>query len=102
MVTPYVGYDIDPKFGPGTVNGRDIHTLVGIHGSEYRSGFGDIRIGGKYIFVRGPNFGIGVDAFLKIPTASETEGRGTGKLDGGASLVVSGTAGGVNLAANAG
>jgi outer membrane protein OmpA-like peptidoglycan-associated protein len=104
MVTPYVGYDIDPK-DPliGTVNGRVTVTPVGEHGAEYRSGFGDIRLGGKYVFVRGANFGVGVDGFLKIPTASQKEGRGTGKVDVGASFVVSGTVGtSMTIAANAG
>src|SRR5262245_60773644 len=104
MVTPYVGYDIDPKIPiVGTVNGRATLLPVALEGAEYRHGFGDIRVGGKYIFKRSGTFGVGVDGFLKIPTASQHEGRGTGKVDVGASFVVSGNVGhALNIAGNAG
>ncbi len=89
LVVPYIGYDIDPKIpDQGTVNGRRTILPVGTEGSQYRSGFGDIRIGGKYVFTRRRGFGVGVDGFLKIPSASQEEGRGTGKVDAGAMLVV--------------
>ncbi len=106
MVTPYVGYDIDPKFGVNfldTVNGKRVSPIVTGRGAEYRDGFGDLQVGAKYTFVRMDNGGVGVRGFVKIPTADDQEGVGTGKADFGFDFIASGHVGtGLGLAGNVG
>lgn len=107
MVTPFVGYDIDPKFPftrVDTVNGRQVIPLIDTkHGAEWRDGFGDIQVGAKYSFIRSDRGGIGVRGFIKIPTADEQEGVGTGKADVGFDFIASGVLGDVlGVAGNVG
>lgn len=106
MVTPHVGYDIDPKFAleePDTVNGKEVLPEIATkHGSEWRDGFGDIQIGAKWVYHHGPH-SIGVRPFVKIPTASAEEGVGTRKMDFGFDFLASTTVGNaVEVAGNVG
>jgi outer membrane protein OmpA-like peptidoglycan-associated protein len=64
--------------------------------SSWQTGFGDIRIGAKYGFLsdyRGDPLGLAVKASLKLGTADEAKGLGTGKTSFDAHLVASKTLG---------
>jgi len=58
----------------------------------WSTGFGDITVGAKYNILseyRDEKVGLGVRGFVKLPTASDDEGLGTGSASGGAHLVLS-------------
>jgi len=63
---------------------------------RWSTGFGDVWLGGKYNILsewEDKPVGLGVRGFIKIPAASEDEGHGTGKVSGGAHVVLSKTLG---------
>ena len=73
----YRGIEIDNKWGTGVWNG------VPSTGNEWRSGFGDIWAGLKFQLLNPDegNVGFGLLGRVKIPTASSSDGVGTGKID---------------------
>jgi len=76
------------------VGGRPTHVGPGKRaaaaspGTSMESGFGDMLLRGTYTLKRdGPKaFDLGLAGKLKLPTASEEKGLGTGEMDGGAGL----------------
>ena len=70
--------------GPGTVVGGDRPIVLDGNGSPTRvsvSGFGDVVGALTYTVVEASNLMIDVTGKVKFPTASETDGLGTGKTD---------------------
>lgn len=59
--------------------------------SGWDHGLGDLRVGAKVNLVGEPDAynGLAVDGVLKIPTADQDKGIGTGKVDFGADLIAS-------------
>jgi len=64
-----------------------------VAGAErWQTGFGDVRVGLKYKVMddyRGAGAGLAVRGYVKLPTADEAKGLGTGKASGGADLILS-------------
>jgi len=59
---------------------------------HWQTGFGDIRVGGKYKFLddyRSDAVGLALKAYVKLGTADEAKGLGTGKASYGADLILS-------------
>ncbi len=78
--------DADALFQPGYVND---YPFVA---SSWETGVGDVKLGLKYKFLddyRGDPVALAVRGFVKLPTADEKLGLGTGKASGGADLVLS-------------
>jgi len=58
----------------------------------WETGVGDVHLGAKYKFLddyRGDAVALALRAFVKLPTADEAKGLGTGKVSGGGDLVLS-------------
>ncbi|MFI5183323.1 MAG: OmpA family protein [Vicinamibacteria bacterium] len=58
----------------------------------WQTGFGDIRVGGKYKFLddyRSDSVGLAAKAYVKFGTADEAKGLGTGKTSFGGDLILS-------------
>src|SRR5437867_2576992 len=69
---PYISYNLDNEIHGGPLDGFD-----------GESGLGDLTVWGKYRFLEGsPSVTAG--AFLTLPTGSEDDGLGTGKVTPGA------------------
>jgi hypothetical protein len=78
--------DADALFQPGFVN--DFPFVA----TPWQTGVGDVRLGAKLNLLdddRGEPVGVALRAFVKLPTADEEKGLGTGKLSTGADLVLS-------------
>src|SRR5258708_129781 len=78
--------DADALFQPGFYN-----DLPGVS-TPWQSGFGDVRLGGKYKFLddyRGEGVGLAVKAAVKFGTADQALGLGTGKTSFAADLILS-------------
>ncbi len=78
--------DADALFQPGFVND---YPLVA---SPWQTGVGDVALGGKYKFLddfRGAPVALAARAYVKLPTADENKGLGTGKASFGGDLIVS-------------
>jgi outer membrane protein OmpA-like peptidoglycan-associated protein len=61
---------------------------------HWTTGFGDIKVGVKYAFLsdyRGDAVGLALKAVVKLPTASDTDGLGTGKAAFAGDLILSKT-----------
>ena len=59
---------------------------------HWATGFGDVKVGLKYAFLndyRGDAVGLAVRAVVKLPTASDTDGLGTGKTAFASDLILS-------------
>jgi outer membrane protein OmpA-like peptidoglycan-associated protein len=59
---------------------------------HWQTGVGDLKVGGKYKVLddyRGDQVGLAVKGYVKIPTADEKKGLGTGKASYGADLILS-------------
>jgi outer membrane protein OmpA-like peptidoglycan-associated protein len=59
---------------------------------HWTTGFGDVKLGIKYAFLndyRGDALGLALRGVVKLPTASDTDGLGTGKAAFAADLVLS-------------
>lgn len=69
--------DIDPKEGPGFYNNR----FIGENSAA--TGIGDLQVGLKVrlVDVMEKGFGVAFVGHVKVPTASDEEGTGTGKVD---------------------
>ncbi len=83
--------NVDAIFQPGFVND---YPLAGTTSSSpgWQTGFGDVKLGAKYKFLDdylGDGVGLAVRGYVKLPTADEAKGLGTGKFSGGADLVLS-------------
>jgi len=71
---------------PGFVNDYPFVT------TSWQTGFGDVWLGLKVNLLndqRGDAAGLAIRGFVKIPTADEAKGLGTGKVSGGADLILS-------------
>jgi len=100
-----IGYGLTDRlevFGSlGIQNRTKAHYLAEVGGpneypfidSGWRTGFGDVNVGLKYglldDYTRGDPVGLALRGFVKLPTADETKGLGTGKVSVGADLVLS-------------
>jgi len=65
---------------------------LGAGTQHWQTGFGDIRLGAKYAFLNdriGDPLGLAVKASVKLPTADDEKGLGTGKMSFDAHLVAS-------------
>jgi len=61
---------------------------------SFATGFGDIWLGAKYSVMSdylGDSVGLAIKGFVKLPTADEAKGLGTGKASFGADLILSKT-----------
>lgn len=74
--------------GKPTLVGTGKRAVTADPGTVTESGFGDILLRGTYALKRdGPgSFDLGLAGKLKLPTASEDKGLGTGEMDEGAGL----------------
>jgi outer membrane protein OmpA-like peptidoglycan-associated protein len=62
--------------------------------SSWETGFGDVKLGAKYKFLddyRGEPVALALKGYVKLPTADEAKGLGTGKASFGADLILSKT-----------
>jgi outer membrane protein OmpA-like peptidoglycan-associated protein len=79
--------DADALFQPGRVND---YPFVA---TPWETGRGDLKVGAKFKFLDdymyGDPLGLAIRGFVKIPTADEDLGLGTGKVSWGADLVLS-------------
>src|SRR5262245_586659 len=78
--------DADALFQPGFVND---YPLVS---TGWETGLGDVRLGLKYKLLddyESQPIGMAIRGDVKLPTADEQEGLGTGKVSGGIALVLS-------------
>jgi outer membrane protein OmpA-like peptidoglycan-associated protein len=78
--------DADALFQTGFVNDYPFVT------NPWQTGVGDVRLGAKYKFLddyRGDAVGLALRGYVKLPTADEAKGLGTGKFSGGGDLVLS-------------
>jgi outer membrane protein OmpA-like peptidoglycan-associated protein len=58
----------------------------------WQTGMGDLRVGAKYKMLddyRQDQVGLAIRGYVKLPTADEAKGLGTGKASGGADLILS-------------
>jgi outer membrane protein OmpA-like peptidoglycan-associated protein len=100
------GYGVSNRaevFGAvGIQNRTKAHYLAELGGpNEYpfpdrgwETGFGDVFLGAKYSFLNdylGDAVGLAIKGFVKLPTADEAKGLGTGKASFGADLILSKT-----------
>jgi hypothetical protein len=70
------------------------NNLVPLGTEHWTTGFGDAKLGLKYAFLndyRGDAVGLALRGVVKLPTASDTDGLGTGKADFAGDLVLSKT-----------
>jgi outer membrane protein OmpA-like peptidoglycan-associated protein len=78
--------DADALFQAGFVND---YPFVA---TPWETGVGDIKLGAKYKFLddyMGDGVGLAVRGFVKLPTADDEKGLGTGKTAFGADLIIS-------------
>lgn len=78
--------DADALFQPGFVNDYPFVS------TPWETGVGDLKLGAKFGFLNdymGDPLGLAVRGFVKIPTADENKGLGTGKVSWGGDLIVS-------------
>lgn len=80
--------NVDAAFQPGFVNDYPFANTA------WQTGVGDAKLGAKYKFLddyMGDAMGLAVRGFVKLPTADEAKGLGTGKPSYGADLIISKT-----------
>jgi hypothetical protein len=78
--------DADALFQPGFVNDYPFVS------TPWETGRGDMKLGAKFGFLNdylGDPVGLAIRGFVKIPTADEDLGLGTGKVSWGGDLVIS-------------
>ena len=78
--------DADALFQPGFVNDYPFVS------TPWETGVGDIKLGAKFGFLNdymGDPVGLAIRGFVKIPTADENKGLGTGKVSWGGDLIIS-------------
>jgi outer membrane protein OmpA-like peptidoglycan-associated protein len=78
--------DADALFQPGFVNDYPFVS------TPWETGVGDLKLGAKFGFLNdymGDPLGMAIRGFVKIPTADEDKGLGTGKVSWGGDLIVS-------------
>jgi len=78
--------DADALFQPGFVNDYPFVS------TPWETGVGDLKLGAKFGFLddyKGDPLGMAIRGFVKIPTADEDKGLGTGKVSWGGDLIVS-------------
>lgn len=76
----------DALFQPGFFNDNPFVS------TSWETGFGDVKLGAKYKFLDDYNkdsVGLALKAYVKLPTADENKGLGTGKADFGGDLILS-------------
>jgi outer membrane protein OmpA-like peptidoglycan-associated protein len=82
----------DALFQPGFVNDYPFIN------QSWQTGVGDLRVGAKYKILDdylGDGVGLAIKGVVKLPTADEQKGLGTGKASGAADLILSKGLGGV-------
>jgi len=80
--------DADALFQPGFYADYPFVT------TDWQTGVGDVQVGGKYKFLddyRGEAVGLALRGYVKLPTADNKLGLGTGKVSAGADLILSKT-----------
>jgi outer membrane protein OmpA-like peptidoglycan-associated protein len=85
----------DAIFQPGFVNDYPFAGSATTY-PRWQTGFGDIKLGAKYKFLddyMGDGLGLALKAYVKVGTADEAKGLGTGKTAFGADLIASKTLG---------
>jgi outer membrane protein OmpA-like peptidoglycan-associated protein len=78
--------DADTLFEAGFVNDFPFVS------TPWETGVGDVKIGAKYGFLndyKGDGVGLAIRGLVKIPTADENKGLGTGKVSFGGDLILS-------------
>jgi outer membrane protein OmpA-like peptidoglycan-associated protein len=100
------GYGVSNRFelfgALGIQNRTKAHYLEELGGpneypfpnESFSTGFGDVWLGAKYGFLNdylGDSVGLAIKGFVKLPTADEAKGLGTGKASFGADLILSKT-----------
>jgi len=100
------GYGVSNRFeifgALGVQNRTKAHYLEELGGpneypfpnESFSTGFGDVWLGVKYGFLNdylGDGVGLAIKGFVKLPTADEAKGLGTGKASFGADLILSKT-----------
>jgi outer membrane protein OmpA-like peptidoglycan-associated protein len=78
--------DADALFQPGFANDYPFVS------TPWETGAGDVKLGLKYGILddyRGDAVGLALRGYVKLPTADEEKGLGTGKLSGGADFILS-------------
>src|SRR5687767_4334408 len=85
--------NVDARFQAGFVND---YPFAGTSASSpgWQTGLGDVRLGAKFKLLddyRGDALGLALRGFVKLGTADESKGLGTGKTDAGLALVLSKT-----------
>jgi len=83
--------NVDAPFQAGFVND---YPFAGTSSSSpgWQTGVGDLRVGAKYKLLddyRADGVGLALKGYVKLPTADEEKGLGTGKTSFGANLVLS-------------
>jgi hypothetical protein len=82
--------NVDAPAQPGFFN--DLPFAGSADPASWQTGFGDVWVGGKYKMLddyRGDGVGLAIRAQIKLPTADEEKGLGTGKVSGGGDLILS-------------
>jgi outer membrane protein OmpA-like peptidoglycan-associated protein len=85
--------NVDARFQGGFVND---YPFAGTSATSpgWQTGLGDVRLGAKFKLLddyQGDAVGLALRGFVKLGTADETKGLGTGKTDAGIALVLSKT-----------
>jgi outer membrane protein OmpA-like peptidoglycan-associated protein len=83
----------DARFQGGFVNDYPFAGTAATAPS-WQTGVGDVKLGAKFKLLddySGDGIGLAVRGFVKLPTADEAKGLGTGKASGGADVIVSKT-----------
>jgi hypothetical protein len=78
--------DADALFQPGFVNDFPFVS------TPWETGVGDLKLGAKFGFLNdymGDPVGLAIRGLVKIPTADEEQGLGTGKVSWGGDLIIS-------------
>lgn len=83
--------DVDAPEQAGFVNDFPLAGTVA-SAPGFQKGVGDLKLGAKFKFLddyRGDNVGLALKGYVKLPTADEKKGLGTGKVSAGADLILS-------------
>jgi outer membrane protein OmpA-like peptidoglycan-associated protein len=78
--------DADALFQPGFVNDYPFVS------TSWETGVGDVKLGLKFKFLddeRGDSVGLAARGYVKLPTADEAKGLGTGKVSFGGDVIIS-------------
>jgi outer membrane protein OmpA-like peptidoglycan-associated protein len=88
----FAGFGIQHRVDADALFQNGIYNDLPFVRTPWETGFGDIRAGLKYKFLddyHGDPVALALQGWVKIPTADEDKGLGTGKADFGANLLIS-------------